>query len=417
MEWNRVDYKKILILIIVIFILWKIFIQEHFARYIVNKMLKSFDKRNVVIVDRNKSVLLKVINNKNKPIPTVVVNNTKEFYNKLYANGEIGLGEAYVAGVWDSENLTNFIEFLCFNQNNKYTKMFSKAKIFNLSLESDKNNIVHHYDEGNDFFMKFLTDDLSAYTCGFWFKETDTLNDAQYNKVNTIIKKLNAKSNKKILDVGCGWGKIANYVAKKTMCHVTGLTISDEQDVFIKNNFTNNVNVINMDYRLHNDMYDYIYSIEMFEAVRYENYDHFFKMIKRCLKPSGRFVMHTIISFTMKDTTTRVENFVCKHIFPGGQIPCNDWILDSVRGNGLNVIHFEGYGGQHYAKTLKTWKENLIKEKEYIIKNYSLELFRKYYYYLSACEASFNTGEMGIGHYIIVHDDILSTSNSFNYNL
>jgi cyclopropane-fatty-acyl-phospholipid synthase len=301
--------------------------------------------------------------------------------------------------------------------NNIKIPQFNLGNIFNTNLDYDKSNIIHHYDVGNDFYMKFLKDDLSAYTCGFWFNPTDTLSDAQYNKVNTIIKKMNPQPNKLILDIGCGWGKIANYVANKTNCSVTGITISDEQVKYGCNNYDiNKVQIINMDYRLLNTQFDYIYSIGMFEHVRYENYNSFFQMIKRCLNPTGRFVLHTIISFDPTNKIAKKDgSFVTKHIFPGGQIPCNDWILEKARSNGLNVVHFEGFGGQHYAKTLKVWREYMIESKEFILQKYGLELFAKYEYYFAACEAAFNTGSLGIGHYTIVPDDIINTTNSFNY--
>jgi cyclopropane-fatty-acyl-phospholipid synthase len=235
--------------------------------------------------------------------------------------------------------------------------------------------------------------------------------------VNTIIKKLQAKPNSSILDIGCGWGKIANYIANQTNSKVTGITISDEQEKFgLENYDPNKVLIKNMDYRLLTDKYDYIYSIGMFEHVRYENYDVFFSIIKKCLKPGGRFVLHTIITFDNADTVAKAgDGFVTTHIFPGGQIPKNDWILNKARANGLNIAHFEGFGGQHYAKTLKTWRKLMWENRDYIKDNYSDELLLKYDYYFAICEAGFNTGILGIGHYVIVSDPILSITNSFNY--
>ena len=175
---------------------------------------------------------------------------------------------------------------------------------------------------------------------------------------------------------------------------------------------------INLDYRLLNTQFDYIYSIGMLEHVRYENYDSFFQMIKRCLHKDGRFVLHTIIDFDEGNKKAKKDGrFVTKHIFPGGQIPHNDWILDKVRNNGLNVIHFEGFGGQHYARTLKKWREYMIESKAYILEKYGIELFLKYEYYFAICEAGFDTGSLGIGHYIIVSDDILTTSKSTYHNM
>jgi cyclopropane-fatty-acyl-phospholipid synthase len=251
----------------------------------------------------------------------------------------------------------------------------------------------------------------------FGLNQPDTLNDAQYNKVNTIIKKLQAKPGSSILDIGCGWGKIANYIANTTKSKVTGITISDEQEKYGLTTYNPDVvKIINMDYRGLKEQFDCIYSIGMFEHVRYENYDNFFQIIKKILKPGGRFVLHTIITFDESNKISRQgDNFVTTHIFPGGQIPQNDWIIQKARASGLNVVHFEGFGGQHYAKTLKTWRENIWKEKDYIRTKYPEQLLLKYDYYFAICEAGFNTGILGIGHYVIVPEPILSLENSFNY--
>jgi cyclopropane-fatty-acyl-phospholipid synthase len=225
---------------------------------------------------------------------------------------------------------------------------------------------------------------------------------------------MNALPNKTILDIGCGWGKIADYVSKQTNCNVTGITISKEQIKFIKDNLPN-VNVIEQDYREVTQPFDYIYSIGMFEHVRYENYDEFFSMIKRCLNKEGRCVLHTIISTEKTNSEYVSETFISKHIFPGGQIPNNDWIMNAIMRNGLNIIHSEYFGGQHYSKTLHTWRENMLKNKEYIIKNYSKELVKTYEFYFAECEAAFSVGSMGIGHYVITNNEIADLNNNFVY--
>jgi cyclopropane-fatty-acyl-phospholipid synthase len=408
----------ICIVIVTIMIIYDL-LKIPFAKYSVIFILGSFDKGNFTLINSCGNEIFKVINDCEKPNPIIQLINPDNFYYKIYSYGEVGLGESYMNGDWVSNDLVGFMNSMALNMNNIKIPQLNLGNIFNTNLDYDRTNIQHHYDVGNDFYMKFLKDDLSAYTCGFWFNDTDTLTDAQYNKVNTIIKKMNTRPNKSILDIGCGWGKIANYVANRTNCIVTGITISDEQARFGFDNYNiDKVQIINIDYRLLNTQFDYIYSIGMFEHVRYENYDSFFQMIKRCLNINGRFVLHTIISFDLTNKMPIKEgSFVTKHIFPGGQIPCNDWILEKARCNGLNVVHFEGFGGQHYAKTLKVWREYMIEAKEFILQKYGLELFLKYEYYFASCEAAFNTGSLGIGHYVIVQDDVLSTTNSFNYNI
>lgn len=423
----------VVIMIIILLLLYVAYVQ--FKPYIEKNMilntLENFNNGNLILFDENHKQSLTVINDKNKTIPRVHVYDDNSFFSNVLYKSDLGLGECYMRGEWYTDNLVEFLNTLALNMNNSSIPSFSYYNFFSHDTSYDKKNIQHHYDVGNDFYLKFLTDDLSAYSCGIWLNENDTLNDAQYNKVNTIIYKMSPvflldkqfnnseqESNKKILDIGCGWGKIANYVSQKTNCHVTGITISNEQVKYALDNYDpNRVLIKNMDYRLLNQKFDYIYSIGMFEHVRYENYDTFFQTIKRCLNPNGRFALHTIISLNKSDPKYVRESFISKHIFPGGQIPTNDWITDAILRNGLNTVHFEGFGGQHYAKTLKIWRENMLKEKDYIIMHYGEELFKKYEFYFAICEAGFNAGFLAIGHYVIVNNDIVSLNNSFNYAL
>jgi cyclopropane-fatty-acyl-phospholipid synthase len=407
----------IIILLIIIIFLSNKFLYILIAKPAILYLLKGFDKGNFIIVDNANTEIIMNINEPNKKITTVKLINQDNFFNNVYNKSELGLGESYMKGEWVTDDLVDFLNTICLNQTNPNIPKVSLKNVFSSSQDYDKSNIKHHYDVGNDFYLQFLRDDLNAYSCGFWFNPSDTLNNAQYNKVNTIIKKLQAKPNSSILDIGCGWGKIANYVSNITKSKVTGITISDEQEKYALVNYDPaKVRIFNMDYRLLSEQFDCIYSIGMFEHVRYENYDSFFSIIKKCLKPNGRFVLHTIITFDKADKIAKAgDNFVTTHIFPGGQIPQNDWILQKARANGLNTIHFEGFGGQHYAKTLKVWRENMLNEKNYILSKYPKELLLKYEYYFAVCEAGFNTGMLGIGHYVIVPDEILSTTNSFNY--
>ncbi len=378
--------------------------------------LKTFTKGNFLFIDNNNIEIFNLINDNKSNIPVIKVYNKKNFIYNIYKKGELGIGESYVNKDWNSSDKVDFLCSLSKNYDKAENSLFLN-KIYSKSTDFDKKNILHHYDVGNDFYMNFLQDDFSAYSCGFWFNDNDNLNISQYNKVNTIIKKLKLIPGQAVLDLGCGWGKIANYISIKTKTNVTGITISDEQIKYAVNNYNNsNLVFLNKDYRNINEKYDRIYSIGMFEHVRYENYDIFFETIKKSLKPKGRFVLHTIISFTERNKISISNNdFVLTHIFPGGQIPLHDWIVQKALNNGLRIIHFEGFGGQHYAKTLNAWNKYLHKNKEYILLNYSEELFLKYDYYFSSCEAFFTNGILGIGHYIIVSDNKLSVNNSFNY--
>ncbi len=385
-------------------------------KYFMFKIFSKFEYGNFQFIDikNNNEIIFSKINNNSYPIYKVYINNLDEFITSVWNDNELGLGESYVKGYWYSDNLLEFLSVLLLNRNNKDIPKFNFYNFYNKSIDYDKSNISFHYDLGNDFYETFLIDSLSAYTCGFFLNDNTTLEQAQINKVNLIIKKMNTLPNKTILDIGCGWGKIANYVSNKTNCKVTGITISKEQIKYIKDNLKN-LNVIEQDYRNVIDKFDYIYSIGMFEHVRYENYDVFFNMIKRCLNKDGRCVLHTIMSTEKTNSETVNETFISKHIFPGAQIPNNDWIMNSIMRCGLNIIHFEYFGGQHYAKTLHIWRENMLKKKEYILQKYGKKILDTYEYYFTVCEAAFSAGSMGIGHYIITNNNNVSLNNNFVY--
>lgn len=409
------------ICVVLIIVLYKAYIVL-LPKPVIIYIFSTFKKGNFILIDANSGEeIIRVINQPEYTTPIVKISNQEKFFSSIYNKSELGLGESYMKGYWSSDNLTEFLNTLCLNVSNKNIPSIQLKTISSSDYNYDKSNIKHHYDIGNDFYLRFLKDDLSAYSCGFWFSSTDTLNTSQYNKANTIIKKLDATKGSRILDIGCGWGKIAQYISTKTGCKIIGVTISDEQSLYAKSNYDpEQVHIMNIDYRKIYETFgtfERIYSIGMFEHIRYENYTTFFNMIKKCLKPNGRMILHTIITFDKSCTKTKVgDNFVSTHIFPGGQIPCNDWILNKARESGLNVIHFEGFGGQHYARTLKEWRKNMMEEKTYIEKAYNNELILKYDYYFSICEAGFNSGMMGIGHYIIVNEPILSLTNSFSYS-
>lgn len=415
-----IDNKTIIIcilLIIIILIIFYLSTKSHIAEYIIISMLSTFEIGNFELIDtKNNKTLLKIINDNKKSVPKVYISNKKVFFDSIYHDSEVGLGETYMHGIWYSDDLTTFLLNLQLNRNNKNIPKFSAYNFYNKNLDNDRKNIEHHYDVGNDFYETFLTDSLEAYTCAFWYNSTTTLEQAQLNKVNTVINKLKPIPGSKILDIGCGWGKIANYVSEHTKCHVTGITISDEQVKFGQQyNNKNNVTILKKDYRDLNTKYDYIYSIGILEHVRYENFDEFFRMIKRCLKPGGKFLLHNIVSIEPTDKHHVSKTFISKYIFPGGQIPMTEWIIDSLHRNNLTVVHTEFFGGQHYAKTLNEWNKNMLSKSDFIADKYSKELILKYEYYFKICEAAFTSGVMGIQHILITNDITVTVDNNFLY--
>jgi len=417
---EMVSINNIAIVIIFVIIVYAV------SRWQLHKMavihlLKSKAELPLVFKDGSGNIILQIGNERNDA-PVAIIHNESVFWTRVMLDTDVGLGETYMECVWTSPDITLFLRNLYHNFRDSagdetiWTRGLSKlggmAKVVCFSSKKDKERIQSHYDIGNDFYDQFLKESaLKAYTCGFFTNNECTLDEAQKNKVDLIINKLGIKTGHRILDIGCGWGNIANYISEKTGAHVVGLTISDEQIRYIRDTFDEkSVSVINKDWRElispeYEEEFDGVYSIGMLEHVRYENYGEYFRAVNSVLKPEGRAVIHSISSPTNTPKQS-VENgtFITKHIFPGGQIPMHDWITNETVGiSGFKLSHSECFGGHHYARTCREWRNLLLSSPE--LSKYSDELVRKFDYYFASCDAAFSVGLMALGHYVFIKHD------------
>lgn len=360
------------------------------------------------------------------PVPVALIYDKTTFFRRFLLDQDVGLGETYVEKIWNTDDLPLFLSNFYTNftdcgpvYSTELLRNMVAQSVVSFSKDADKERIHHHYDIGNDFYDLFLTDSFKAYTCGFWHGPDCTLEQAQQNKLDLIIKKIGVRPDQHILDVGCGWGQIAEYVAEKTKCKVTGLTISDEQAKHIQDRGV--IDCLHQDWRdlmtsTTHKKFDAIYSIGAMEHFRYENFDKFMRVMMHCLKPGGKMVLHSIVSLT--DTPKKaIENgtFITKHIFPGGQIPKHEWIVESALRNGWNLSHAETMGGQHYARTCRAWRDNLLQQEniDYVKRHYSENLLLQFDYYLASCVGAFSAGIMGLGHFVFVADPLLSLDHQY----
>jgi cyclopropane fatty-acyl-phospholipid synthase-like methyltransferase len=388
------------------------------TKYVLNNMKHG----HLTIYSKNGMVLLDVYRT-NEPRGKLYTSDFNDLCKQLVKNGDTGIGELYMQGKLTSPDMLGAITTLIVND-----KELQAKKITYSGLSNDKSNIKHSYDIGNNFYMSFLKDDLQAYTCGFFLCDTNTLNEAQYNKIDSVIRKLEILPNECILDVGCGWGSIANYVGKKTNSIVDGLTIADEQQKFINTTYPN-MKVFNKSYAdVGSELYgkyDKIYSIGMFEHVRCVNYDKFFSQMSKVLKQNGRFLLHTI-TYQGKDHVNssfehQNKSFISEYIFPGGQIPTHEWVIDAAS-KYFKIVHIEVYPGQHYSRTLEHWRRNLLESAENLRKaGYNDELLKMYEFYFLECEAAFSQSKMNITHFLlengsIIKDGIKNMKNNFMCN-
>ncbi len=233
-----------------------------------------------------------------------------------------------------------------------------------------------------------MLDKRMVYTCGYW-RNANNLNDAQEAKLELTCKKLNLKPGMKVLDIGCGWGSFAKYAAEKYKVKVVGITISKEQ-VILGNKLCKGlpVEIRLQDYRDLNEKFDRIVSLGMFEHVGPKNYKTYMKVVDRCLKDDGLFLLHTIGTNTIKG---RADRWINKYIFPNGVLPSVNQITKSTEG--LFVLEDWHNFREDYSKTLRAWHTNFNNNWDKIKKDYDERFKRMWNYYLVSMAAGFRVGK------------------------
>ena len=328
------------------------------------------------------------------------------FFNRVAYGGEIGLGEAYMEGLWDSDDLVGLLKFVIANrdalqQGNLILSALSRARDFRLhrkranTLSGSRLNIAAHYDLGNDFYQLFL-DESMTYSCALFRTPDDSLEQAQLNKLKSVIAKARITSNDHVLEIGCGWGGFAIEAVQSTGCRLTGITLSREQCEYARARvrqlgLESRIEILLEDYRTVQGSYDKIVSIEMLEAVGHENLGCFFDNCDRLLKPDGLVVIQVITLPDARYETHRRENsWTQKHIFPGGVVPSLTALCQAMtESSRLQVEHIENIG-IHYAETLKRWRQRLLSSNDALTAMGFDRTFRRTWeYYFSLCEAQF----------------------------
>ena len=315
-----------------------------------------------------------------------------DFYERVLSGGSIALGESYMDGWWDCKALDQFFEKILEAQLEKKVKINAKlllwiilkAKITNAQKRSKAHEIgKRHYDIGNNLFSVML-DKWKNYSCGYWEK-AKTLDDAQEAKLDLVCRKMGLKSGMKVLDIGCGWGGFAKYAAEKYDAKIHGITVSGEQVKFA-NKFCQGLDIkIELkDYRELNEKYDRIVSIGMFEHVGCKNYRTYMKVVHRCLKVDGLFLLHTIGG---NISVNFINPWTNKYIFPNSMLPSAKRITSAAEG--LFVLEDWHSFGQYYDKTLMAWYENFTKNWTKIKDQYDERFYRMWVYYLLSAAGGF----------------------------
>ena len=333
----------------------------------------------------------------------IKVNNPK-FYLNIILGGSSALGEAHINKDIYSSNLTNLIELTARNINLIYKfsgslklqtiKNFFKSLFASNTKIKSKQYISKHYDLGNDFFSIWL-DKTLTYSSAIYENKDDDLEKAQKNKYQKLINLLQVKERDKVLEIGCGWGGVSEYLAKRYDVIIDCITISKKQYEYTKkrifqSGLNNKVQVKFLDYRDLKDKYDKIASIEMIEAVGDKYLNNYFRTIKNSLKANGKAAIQgIIIKDDLFDRYRYSEDFIQKYIFPGGFLPSLNLIKKMTKNNELNLEKINSYS-EDYAKTLMIWRNNFISTWDNIAPLGFDDYFKRMWeFYLSYCEAGF----------------------------
>ena len=338
---------------------------------------------------------------------TVELNiNEWAFFTKILVSGDVGFGESFVDDDWSSPDLTALLHWFAINQTTMEDQNFAFSKMGDLvnwfghklkanTIDGSRQNISDHYDLSNDLYEAFL-DPHMQYSCALWKTPSESLEEAQENKMRAVLDKLQLKPGMRVLEVGSGWGGLAVMAVKEYGVHVKSITLS-EQQLKVAEQRAKDEGVQDLiqfkyqDYRHELGKFDRVMSVEMVEAVGHENLSVYFKKIEEVLKPSGLAVVQVITTPNSKYHTYRKNcDWIQKYIFPGAVCPSLESMVSAMTSNTKLMIHDLENFGTHYARTLREWNHRFHNNWKEIQKSGFDERFRKIWeYYLCYCEAGY----------------------------
>ena len=320
---------------------------------------------------------------------------------RTLVGGHLGFAESYLKNEWESPNLENLLELMLQNLPNEFKAKSNLYKTYNRFIHflrkntkiRAKKNIEYHYDIGNSFYEIWL-DKSMTYSSALFKNDKEDLYEAQINKYQTLVEQLDIKPHHNVLEIGCGWGGMAEYIGKELGCSYTGITISPSQKSFtedrIKNNSLKNSEVHLCDYRDLKGSFDRIISIEMIEAVGEKYWDTYFSKINEVLKKDGLAgIQMILIDNKQFDSYRKSVDFIQKYIFPGGMLPSVK-ALEKIANQKKFDFQIKNQMADSYYQTLEMWRKN-FNNKWDIIKNlgYSEDFKRMWNFYLSYCSGGF----------------------------
>jgi cyclopropane-fatty-acyl-phospholipid synthase len=378
---------------------------DRLSRKLFFALIKDFKIGKLTLVEKNQQYQFGQLSKMGSSQATIHVHHPR-FYTSTVFGGSIGSAEAYMAGLWSTSHLTDVIRLVILNQQmmEKMDKGWSWLsdpvhRLYHYfrrnTLKGSKENIVVHYDLGNDFYRLFL-DKTLTYSCGIFENENSTLEDASIAKYDRICRKLQLCPEDHVIEIGSGWGGFSIHAAKNYGCRVTTTTISDEQyDLAEKriaaSGLSHRIRLLRKDYRHLGGKFDKLVSIEMIEAVGHHYLDSFFQICSRLLKANGMMILQAItIVDQMFDAHKRSVDFSKRYIFPGSCIPSIHAMMCSIsRKTDLKLFHLEDIT-PHYVRTLAEWRKRFFDRIDDVrAMGFSETFIRMWEYYLCYCEGGF----------------------------
>ena len=354
----------------------------------------------------------------------------KSIERKLFFNPNLHIGEGYMNEelIIEKGTIEEFLNVItnCYDDfisNNKFYKFYEYLSSIFMPLQqinqlvNSKNNVAHHYDINEDLYKLFLDKDLQ-YSCAYFHNPNISLEQAQKDKKQHIIKKLQIDKNMNVLDIGCGWGGMAIEIAKSTGAKVKGITLSENQfktasERAQKEGLSDKVTFALQDYRNETEKYDRIVSVGMFEHVGVKYFKTYLSKANNILKENGVFLLHTI---GQRGKPTATSPWIRKYIFPGGYIPSLSEVMKETQKLNINVTDVEVLR-LHYAHTLTRWYQNVLENKDKIIKMFDQRFFRMWEFYLLASKYSFvNMGNVVFQIQIAKNINNLPLTRNYIYN-
>jgi cyclopropane-fatty-acyl-phospholipid synthase len=323
------------------------------------------------------------------------------------ARGSLGLGEAYMDGLWDCDQLDEFFNRILSARIDERVKPVSmivpalKAKLFNLQTLTRAFQVGQvHYDLGNDFYEAML-DRRMTYTCGYW-RDATTLDAAQEAKLDLICRKLGLKPGMRMLDIGSGWGSLLGFAAEHYGVTGVGVTISREQAAYCNERYAHlPVEFRLQDYRDVTDTFDRIASVGMFEHVGHKNHRDYMRVAARCLKEDGLFLLHTI---GKNRTETAPDPWNDRYIFPNGDLPSISQISEAAAP--FFIVEDLHNFGADYDRTLMAWHANFEAAWPEFRDRYGERFYRMWRYYLLSCAGAFRARTLQLWQFVLSKEGV-----------